>query len=219
MNLLEQKFEGCAPRRYVSCQAKAIDLATRCYVGGMSSSTTSQPVTNEQVGLELQNGGQGIAVGAGSTTGAINIQTLSDAQLQDLTTAASDVTTTAINTSAQTAQAALAAGQNLANTAYSVTSANLNALNANTAEAFSILASMETSQQSGAVSGEAQDLAALASHLSSLSSAPATVVYQPVATDSGTGAATGSGLSWGTVALIVAGIAALIWGPKLLKAA
>ncbi len=259
MNPLEH-IDGCAPRRYVSCQAKAIDLATRCYGGGSSSSSTSQPVTNQQVGLQT-GAGAGIAVGAGSTTGAINISTLDDAQLQTLATAgssivnqgivaaqdtaehASDVVSsiagTAITTGAQTAQslggaainagtqlgvAGLTAGNNLATTALAVTNSNLNALNQNTAEAFSVLASMETSQESGAASGEAQDLLALANKLSSASSAAPTVIYQPVATDTGsqpyTGtAATGSGLSWGTIGLVAAGIAALIWGPKLLKAA
>ena len=278
MNPLDQKFDGCAPRRYVGFAHYAIERRLRCYGGGSSSSSTSQPVTNQQVGLET-GAGAGIAVGAGSTTGAINIQTLSDAQLASLTTAASNITggansvagqaivaaqesaehsadvvssiagqavttgaqtaqalggatlnaattlgTTALTTGQNVAVAGITAGENLANSAYSVTSANLNALNQNTAEAFSVLASMETSQESGAASGEAQDLLALANKLSSASSAAPTVIYQPVATDTGsqpyTGtAATGSGLSWGTIGLVAAGIAALIWGPKLLKAA
>ena len=87
MNPLDQKFDGCAPRRYVGRAHCAIERSLRCYGGGSSSSSTSQPVTNQQVGLET-GAGAGIAVGAGSTTGAINIQTLDDAQLASLTTAA-----------------------------------------------------------------------------------------------------------------------------------
>jgi hypothetical protein len=50
----------------------SVEAAIRCYGGGSSSSTTSPTTTNEEVALQT-GAGAGVAVGAGASTGAINI--------------------------------------------------------------------------------------------------------------------------------------------------
>jgi hypothetical protein len=124
------------------------------------------------------------------------------------------IATSAITTGAQTAQSLGGAAINLGNNAtlaafqfaQNQSVLNYNALNQNTALAFSTINALDTSQAAGAVSAAAQDtLAAVTA--AAATPASTSVIYEPSATQPYTGtAATGSGID-STTLLLIAGIA------------
>ena len=148
-------------------------------------------------------------------SGAATQQTVANIAAQAIQTGAATAQSlggAAINSGTILGTAALQYGQN-------ITSLNLNALNQNTALAFSTIAALDTAQASGATSGAVQDLTdALARTASGSGGSTAAPVYIETTQPAYTGQTATSSISGGTIALILVGIAALIFGPKLLKA-
>jgi hypothetical protein len=226
MNQLDHA-EGCTPRQYVG-RGSRIEAALRCYGGGSSSSSTSQPVTNEQVGLELQQGGQGVAVGAGAQTGAINI-TSGDIQTAQMALAGAGtiagqaivsageqaghaedivggIAGAAINLGSQATGQAFQFAQNQTALAY-------NALNQNTALAFSTINALDMANAAGAVSAAAQDTLSAAQAATSGGGTGTTVIYKP--DQSAPYAGQSGGMDATTVLLIaVAALAAIYFLKK-----
>lgn len=241
--------------------AFALMLEPRCYCGSASQSTTQQTSQNYQVGLQTAPGAPGVALGAGSSAGAINASSTTTGSF-NTTTISGDVATslaglslagqaiTEANTGANQSEdivggigtAAINAGTSLGTAAINLGGAALNAgntatlaalqfsqnqsalnyneLNQQTALAFSTINALDTANAAGQVSGAAQD--ALAASLAAAQSANAapTVIYQPSTQQpyqqqSGSVASTTSNTTWIVLGLV--GIAAIIFGPKLLK--
>ena len=256
-----EHLEGCAPRCYARLPGQDIE-ALRCYGGGSSSSGTTTTTNYEQATLDT-GGAAGVNVGAGATTGNINITSgdvqtaqmaiqsagqavvAADGQSEQADDLVASVANNAINSGAATQQtvaniaaqaiqtgaataqslggAAINAGTIMGTAALqygqNITSLNLNALNQNTALAFSTIAALDTAQASGATSGAVQDLTdAIAKVASGGGGSTAAPVYIEATQPAYTGQTATSSISGGTVALILVGIAALIFGPKLLKA-
>lgn len=130
---------------------------------------------------------------------------------QALTTATT-LGTSAINLGAQATGEAFQFAQNEA-------VLNYNALNQNTALAFSTIAALDTAQSSGAISAATSDLSRLASQIVSQgTSTGVTPVYITTPGQTPSTTSTSSDISTNTILVIAAAIAALIFGPKLLKA-
>ncbi len=201
---------------------------------GSGASTGAINITSGDVQtaqMAIQSAGQAVVAAAGQSEQADDIvASVANNAVNSgaaSTAAVSNIAAQAIQTGAATAQslggaainsgtimgtAALQYGQN-------ITSLNLNALNQNTALAFSTIAALDTAQASGATSGAAQDLTnALASVASGGGGSTAAPVYIATTQPAYTGQTADTGASTTTILLVFAGIAALIFGPKLLKA-
>jgi hypothetical protein len=193
-----------------------------------SSSSTSTPVTNQEVAVQT-GAGAGVAVGAGATTGAVNITSgdvvtsqaaiaAAAAAVNSIVGLASDESHTEVGViehegdgDRAVATSALAVGQNLGlaslQFAQNETMLNLNALNTNTALAFSTINNLTAAQEAGQISSAAQMLSAATTAAGASGTATPTIIYagttqQPLT--SGTGTSKVSTGGWIAIAAVAA---------------
>lgn len=209
----------------------------RCYCNASPSSTSQQTSQNYQVGLQTAPGGPGIALGAGSSAGAITAIASNSGNSttnSNNTTVAGDVTTSlaGLALAGQTVTAmqeqsdhsadiisgiggaAINLGAQVTGEAFQFAQnqsvLNYNALNQNTSLAFSTINAISQANASGAISAAAQNTLA-ASVAAAAATQPVTPVYVSTGQQPYSGAsATGTGIS--TTEIVGLGIAVVAIG-------
>ena len=173
-------------------------------VSDLGNTTISGDVTTSLAGLSLA--GQAITE---ANTGANQLEDI----VGGLGTEAINLGGAALDAGNTATLAALQFSQNQS-------ALNYNELNQQTALAFSTINALDTANAAGQVSGAAQDALAASLAAAQASNAAPTTIYEPSTTQpyqqqQGYVASTTSNTTWIVLGLV--GIAAIIFGPKLLK--
>jgi hypothetical protein len=190
----------------------------------LALSLANNAITNDQasgIAINGQNAAlAGHSIDAQTELAAAAIQAASDQAGQSIVAAegqadrVADLATTSMELSTNLGGAAINLAGGVVNEAFNFAQnesvLNYNALNQNTALAFSTIAALSTAQASGAISAEAADLARIAGQIGTQSGGTTTVVVPAASTQPYTAVDTSSGgVSAGTLTMIGIVLAAL----------